>query len=1151
MNLYKNLKQDNNLEDGLARFEAINPAKSFIVQAPAGSGKTSLLTQRFLALLAVVESPEKIVAMTFTKKAVAEMQLRILEALQSCEQTSKTEILQQDLYAQNTWQLAKLALENNHQRGWNLLSNPHRLRIKSIDSFNSYLVQQMPLLSNVGGQLNIVKQPDALYSIAARETLNTQQVSVAVTTLMGLVNGDRRLAEKMIAMMLAKRDQWMPLLSSMQEGIDLAKFNHALSSLVEMIFNDLMINIEPALAKLQAAKLVLDEALSLPSLNFIKTDVQELATWQEFISSLLTAKGGILKRNKLPNKTKEDQEIKGRFQECLNEVEQNNYDGKVSAALSAIADLPSPTYSPQQWQGVQDLSQLLITAAAHLKVVFTQQMSADFIEISQGASSSLGEVEQPTDLAQRLDYQIQHLLIDEFQDTSVSQFGLLKKLIAGWSAEDNHSLFIVGDPMQSIYRFREAEVGNFLETWAGSIGDFALKQQQLTVNFRSKMGVVNWVNKTFKKIMPSKNIIERGGVSYSASTAFSQQDEQAITTHWTVNQSSEQAVNEIINTLQQILKNKKPNQTIGILGRSRSVLIPVIKELKVQKLAFRALEIEKLAQRQEVQDLESLTCSLIHLGDRAAWIALLRTPAIGLGLMDLSVLLENKATRNLPVWAVLKQHQQEGFSQLSEQGGVRLDKVYPVLENAIEHIGLLNWSRLIKETWLALDFAQSLNSASELQNIVAFWQMLTELELEHKGSFSKFDLVTSLGNLFALPDTSEQAKQIEIMTMHKAKGLEFDFVLLPELNKLPVADDKKLINWLNVKKAEQQHLIFAPMAQKGTKKGTKDKEADKRLVDFILNVEKQKQNYELGRVFYVACTRAKQQLHLFANVKYTEKQMNENKEIAPVKGSLLSVFWETQQQAFNKLAERNDFKEQDDELDSVPILVSRLPMDREHFINDFSGLNLAPMQQEPQEMELLKDGNTNINKDINQQTKMANMATSVGNLVHQMLELWGNQQSLPSEISQQLADYLKYWLQQQNIEAESLTEALDITLISLNNALKNKKIIWALTSQFKQSANELAISSSGLEFADKEKIESINHIVDRTFVDEQDTRWIVDYKTSYYSADMKISKQQFITEQTEKYKPQLDRYAQLFQQLENRKQILVLYFSYLDEWVEL
>ncbi len=116
-----------------ARQQAINPTQSFIVQAPAGSGKTELLIQRYLSLLGNLnKAPEEIVAITFTRKAAHEMQQRLYQALvlaQQPEPTSPHKLL--------TWQLARQALLHSKQKGWDLLNNPQRLRVQTIDSFLS------------------------------------------------------------------------------------------------------------------------------------------------------------------------------------------------------------------------------------------------------------------------------------------------------------------------------------------------------------------------------------------------------------------------------------------------------------------------------------------------------------------------------------------------------------------------------------------------------------------------------------------------------------------------------------------------------------------------------------------------------------------------------------------------------------------------------------------------------------------------------------------------------------------------------------------------------------------------------------------------------------------------------------------------------
>ena len=134
-------------------------------------------------------------------------------------------------------------------------------------------------------------------------------------------------------------------------------------------------------------------------------------------------------------------------------------------AIANIRTLPPAGVTDYEWEVVDALCQLLTVAATQLQIIFNERNQQDFIGIAQSAVTALGSADAPTDLAMYLDYQIKHVLVDEFQDISVNQHELLIRLTGGWSGDDDRTLFLVGDPMQSIYRFREAEVGNFIHTF--------------------------------------------------------------------------------------------------------------------------------------------------------------------------------------------------------------------------------------------------------------------------------------------------------------------------------------------------------------------------------------------------------------------------------------------------------------------------------------------------------------------------------------------------------------------------------------------------------------------------------------------------------------------------------------------------------------
>ena len=194
--------------DAAAREQALAP-RSFIVQAPAGAGKTELLTQRYLSLLATVDEPEEIIALTFTNKAATEMRNRILLSLEQAEQ-AQPETAPHKL---KTRQLAELALQQSARKDWQLIKQPSRLRILTMDALCSSLTRQMPLLSRFGGQPAVSDDADRHYLEAARLTLadivDESQADDTVSLALTYMDNDAEKLTALLANMLAKRDQWI------------------------------------------------------------------------------------------------------------------------------------------------------------------------------------------------------------------------------------------------------------------------------------------------------------------------------------------------------------------------------------------------------------------------------------------------------------------------------------------------------------------------------------------------------------------------------------------------------------------------------------------------------------------------------------------------------------------------------------------------------------------------------------------------------------------------------------------------------------------------------------------------------------------------------------------------------------------------------
>src|ERR1700674_1082856 len=191
--------------DERQRRTAIDPTRSFAVQAPAGSGKTELLIQRVLRLLAMVERPEAIVAITFTRKAAAEMRERILGALRGASEGTAVAKAHERL----TRDLAAAALERDRALGWNLLDHPGRLRVQTMGAPWLSVARGMPWMARVGAMPGIEDDTRVLYKEAARRTVlligGEPRYREPLEILLRHLDNNATRLQQLLADMLAKR----------------------------------------------------------------------------------------------------------------------------------------------------------------------------------------------------------------------------------------------------------------------------------------------------------------------------------------------------------------------------------------------------------------------------------------------------------------------------------------------------------------------------------------------------------------------------------------------------------------------------------------------------------------------------------------------------------------------------------------------------------------------------------------------------------------------------------------------------------------------------------------------------------------------------------------------------------------------------------
>ncbi len=1148
--------------DAAGREQALDVSRSWIVEAPAGSGKTGLLIQRFLKLLGTVDEPEAVMALTFTNKATAEMRDRVLRALDTAAGNDSSDPLEP--FERTTRALARAALLQNNLRGWHLQENTHRLNIRTIDSLCGAIARAVPVLSGGIGQAE--PQPDAgpLYAAAARAVFLQfggldAELNAAIERVLLLRDGDIHNCERLLADMLAQREQWGTLVPITrgelgEDTLDahvLPALNHTLQEIICPVL-DRLHRCFPAALLADIAELahllgndfasIGDDSPLLACADFRRApqaEAEHLERWKGFAHLLLT-KGGTWRKTfvsgLLPAGTPDA--VKKRLRFVWQELESNE---ELRAALCALEDLPPGTYPPEQWAVAKALFLLLHHALLELQLLFAERQVCDFTQHSIAARAALREADSLNRVTAALGMRLQHLLVDEMQDTSSSQYDLLERLTQGWSAPNN-TVFLVGDPKQSIYLFRQARVERFLQAMEHrTLGDLPLGLLRLTANFRSGTTLVQECNALFMTVFSDP----ADPVTYTAAepvrpTANGEElrwhaeplpfTQDALVRAGERKRSTRQEAETIAHAAaawreRPLTQGRTAPWKIAVLVRTRDHARIILRALAEAQVPFRAVEMDALGERAEVLDAFALTRALLHPADRVAWLALLRAPWCGISMAAIHTLVAGDAVEESSHSLRLTMRQR--LDHLQPDARERVTRLLDIVDAAIAQRGREPITLLVERTWQSLGGPLAL-TATEQVNVRRYLDLL-RAEEETGAVLTAERLATRMQRLFAEPESAPDA--VEVMTIHKAKGLEWDLVLVPALERGGGRGAAPLLDWLELPPGHdgRARVLLAPVPPRGDHAGS--------LNRYIRKARDKQRAAELKRLLYVVATRARTSLQLFASPARTREGflirpdtllhvarpvaephlVGEADAVPPIAPLAFPAASLAAPGLIDSLAANN----REAVADAQPAVLQRLPLSvaPQQLLHAESLAMAQPMQQSSREVAFARPTGSFA-------------ARALGNAVHLFLEYLAAQIAAqsPGATSRDWQQQMARWqhrihavvrgagLPQRDVERTS-----ELVRRALRNSVTHTHALWLLQPH--------TAAASESEMSELVGGELRRYRIDRSFfageapgLPGEDVLWIIDYKTADHS---EADRERFLSEERQKYRRQLETYARL------------------------
>ncbi len=865
--------------DAKVRDEALDPSRSLILESPAGSGKTALLTARYLALLARVGHPRQILAVTFTNRAAAEMLDRITGVLKRALKGERPK-------GDGSWKdtLLALALDavSAHRPLGRRLLSPDTLMVSTFHGFCARVVRGWPLEADVPpglGLLEPVEQDellaacvsDALASVAAG-TATYEEMAAFRRRLAAADNSVRTLREQLLDL-LKRRDRLLLVGSLFAEG-GADGFTGTLASRTDQLAASFMRPMEEYFSARAGAWSDLKRALDSAGVPMAErlpaavpgTGVAHAAAWRTAAEVFLTGSA-----DKSPSARSVRQSM-GRgtgfpdgFKKHPASALIRELPPSVASRLAFVASWPD---AGLDGAGAAALADMVCLAGAVLSR-FRRARNArglDFTELEAAALRALNRFERPSESLIFFHEHLRHVLVDEAQDVNDMQVRILGALTQGWEPHGTETLFVVGDPKQSIYRFRRAEVALFRRMQRTGLAregeaNFPLHALRLSANFRSRPHLVAFANALFGNVMadpdetldevsfaPSEPSREASGAPspvlaalFTCASSRSQVEDRP-----TRAQAREKEAAFVAARVANLLARGVAGDRIAVLIPARTHLAAFVAAFESLRVPLRIKEGRPMLDAPEVRHLLNLFRALVRPYDDVAWAGALRAPWSRAPLPALEAL----AAGSPGPWS----------ARLGEAGDAHpaLERFGQVLRHAAPAFGREPFAATLQRVWEDLGGPAAtvgLSGPQGVANALAlFDRLLTCPSSPPEEALARLERL--LEDAYTPPDPRGAAAGVQVMTIHGAKGLEFDHVFAVAMDHQPARNRRETPAFLVD--------LIPGNARDPLAAATADRRTGEKVLAHMLLAElgRGRDTAEFKRQFYVAVTRAKEALTL-------------------------------------------------------------------------------------------------------------------------------------------------------------------------------------------------------------------------------------------------------------------------------------------------